>query len=64
MKRMNDKATIDDMRHAATGEPGMRAVVVGILIVALIGLAGFAGWLANGDALFWSLLQAGLAWCM
>ena len=22
------------------------------------------GWFANGDTLFWSLLQAGLAWCM
>ena len=32
--------------------------------VAVIGLAGFAGWFAHGDTLFWSLLQAGLAWCM
>ena len=32
--------------------------------VAVIGLAGFAGWFAHGDTLFWSLLQAGFAWCM
>jgi hypothetical protein len=32
--------------------------------VAVIGLVGFAGWFANGDTLFWSLLQAGLAWCL
>lgn len=32
--------------------------------IAVVGFAGFAGWIANGDTLFWSLVQAGLAWCM
>ncbi len=50
----------------AAGTPGgnLRLTLVLTALVAVIGLAGFAGWIANGDNLFWSLLQAGLAWCM
>ena len=33
-------------------------------IICAIGVLGFAGWFANGDTLFWSLMQAGLAWCI
>ena len=32
-------------------------------LVALVGLAGFGGWLATGDDLFMSLIQAGMRWC-
>lgn len=41
-----------------------RVTLILALIVALVGAAGFAGWLAHGDTLFWSMLQAGLAWCL
>lgn len=49
-------------KQAPAGRIAPAAVVAAI--VALIGLAGFAGWAAHGDTLFWSMLQAGLAWCM
>ena len=41
-----------------------RILLVLLLLVGLVGAAGFAGWLTHGDNLFWSMLQAGLAWCM
>lgn len=34
------------------------------VIIALVGIVGLAGWLANGDAIFLSLIQSGLAWCL
>lgn len=43
---------------------GPRAVAIAVAVIALVGLAGAAGWLASGDTLFWSMLQAGLAWCL
>ena len=46
------------------GKPETRIAVAMGVLVALVGLAGFAGWLAYGDTLFWSMLQAGLAWCI
>jgi hypothetical protein len=58
---MNERI-LHEEAPAAGGQP--RAAIVIALAVAVIGLAGFAGWFANGDSLFWSLLQAGLAWCM
>ncbi|QKV17221.1 hypothetical protein [Oricola thermophila] len=39
------------------------AVLIGA-IVAATGLVGFSAWFANAENLFWSLLQAGLAWCL
>ena len=41
-----------------------RIAVIAALLVILIGIAGFAGWLVHGETLFWSMLQAGLAWCL
>lgn len=41
-----------------------RVAVIAALLVILIGIAGFAGWLVHGEKLFWSMLQAGLAWCL
>jgi hypothetical protein len=32
--------------------------------IGVVGLLGIAGWSAEGDTLFWSLLQSGLAWCL
>mgnify|MGYP000510096798 CR=1 FL=1 len=62
---MTDRHLIhDDDAAAPAGGAGPRAIAVAAGIVALVGLAGFAGWLAHGDTLFWSMLQAGLAWCM
>lgn len=42
----------------------LRMTAIAAVIIALVGLLGFAGWLAHGDTLFWSMLQAGLAWCL
>jgi len=61
---MSEQTDSTDRTSAPPGGIGTRATILLAAGVAVIGLAGFAGWSANGDALFWSLLQAGLAWCM
>ncbi len=33
-------------------------------IVVLAGLLGMAAWLGKGDTLLWSVIEAGLAWCL
>lgn len=43
---------------------GLRMALIAIALISLIGIVGFAGWSAHGDTLFWSMLQAGLAWCL
>lgn len=61
---MSEPLTRNDGTSGQTEGIGTRAAILLTAGVAVIGLAGFAGWFANGDTLFWSLLQAGLAWCM
>lgn len=61
---MSNKAMASPEDGHSRGSPETRVMWILTLIVALVGVAGFAGWLAHGDTLFWSLLQAGLAWCM
>jgi hypothetical protein len=34
------------------------------LIILFIGLLGLLAWSANGSALFMSLIESGLAWCL
>ena len=58
---MNDRMTIRPEQARGTET---RAIIVASAIAVLIGAVGVAGWLANGDTLFWSMLQAGLAWCL
>jgi hypothetical protein len=62
---MNERLLQEDTpagRPASAGQS--TAMIVIAVAVGLIGIAGFAGWFAHGDNLFWSLLQAGFAWCM
>lgn len=61
---MSDKPITPENAEPATGGPETRVAVIAALIVVLIGMAGFAGWLIHGDKLFWSMLQSGLAWCL
>lgn len=61
---MSEPLTRDNGSAGRPAGIGTRPVLLLTAGVAAIGLAGFAGWFANGDTLFWSLLQAGLAWCM
>ncbi len=61
---MSEPLINHDRSSARPGGIGARTALLLTAGVAVIGLAGFAGWFANGDTLFWSLLQAGLAWCM
>lgn len=61
---MSKSLTRDNGTSRQSNGIGTRTAVLLTAGVAVIGLAGFAGWFANGDTLFWSLLQAGLAWCM
>jgi len=61
---MTDKSLTSENSTPAARGPETRVVVIAALIIALIGIAGFAGWLFHGETLFWSMLQAGLAWCM
>ncbi|MCI5074227.1 hypothetical protein [Oricola sp.] len=60
---MSEKAINDQTSMSSAALPEGRVLLVGALMTALIGLIGFAGWVLHGDTLFWSLLQAGLAWC-
>lgn len=61
---MTDKSAIPENGASSPHGPETRALVIAALIVALVGVAGFAGWLFHGETLFWSMLQAGLAWCL
>ncbi|MFZ2100055.1 MAG: hypothetical protein WAU86_05775 [Oricola sp.] len=61
---MSDLPTTGSNLRRNDGVVGPRPTVILVAVVAAVGLAGFAGWSAHGDALFWSLLQAGLAWCI
>lgn len=61
---MSDKPFNPETVGPATRGPETRVAVVAALLVILIGIAGFAGWLVHGETLFWSMLQAGLAWCL
>lgn len=58
---MNNRMTIRSEQARGTET---RAIIVASAIAVLIGAVGVVGWLANGDTLFWSMLQAGLAWCL
>ena len=60
---MSGPLSSDDRTTAGPGGMGTRTALLIAAGVAVIGLVGFSGWFANGDTLFWSLLQAGLAWC-
>ena len=55
-------ATEPKADRARAGNYQILLIMAGIICA--IGALGFAGWFANGDTLFWSLMQAGLAWCM
>ena len=61
---MSDKPFTPGNVEPAPREQETRVAVIAVLLVILIGIAGFAGWLIQGEALFWSMLQAGLAWCL
>lgn len=61
---MSERIVTRNDRPRDSRAGNIRLAVVLTAGVAVIGLAGFAGWFAHGDTLFWSLLQAGLAWCM
>ncbi|MAS06825.1 MAG: hypothetical protein CL534_19370 [Ahrensia sp.] len=61
---MSDKPFMPENVEPAAREPEARVAVIAALLVILIGIAGFAGWLFHGETLFWSMLQAGLAWCL
>jgi hypothetical protein len=61
---MNEHLVHDTEPTARPAAVRMRPALLIAAGVAVIGLVGFAGWFANGDTLFWSLLQAGLAWCL
>ncbi|GAB4355934.1 MAG: hypothetical protein Kow0026_15420 [Oricola sp.] len=61
---MSEPLTPESRSSAPPSGIGARAALLIAGGLAAVGLAGFAGWFANGDTLFWSLLQAGLAWCM
>jgi len=61
---MNERLISDSQSSIQPAGIRVRTVILISAGVAVIGFAGFAGWFANGDTLFWSLLQAGLAWCM
>ena len=37
---------------------------IAVSIVVLAGLLGMAAWLSQGDTLLWSVIEAGLAWCL
>lgn len=61
---MSEPLINNDRSSARPGSIGARTALLLTAGIAVIGLAGFAGWFANGDTLFWSLLQAGLVWCL
>ena len=61
---MSDKPFTPENASPAASAPETRVAMIATLIVILIGMAGFVGWLVHGDKRFWSMLQAGLAWCL
>ena len=61
---MSDKPFTPGNVEPAPHAQENRVAVIAVLLVILIGIAGFAGWLIHGETLFWSMLQAGLAWCL
>lgn len=61
---MSDKPFMPENVEPAARGPEARVAVIAALLVILVGIAGFAGWLFHGETLFWSMLQAGLAWCL
>ena len=60
---MNEPLATNNPPARPAGLPARPALLLA-MIVMVVGLVGFAGWFATGDNLFWSLLQAGLAWCL
>lgn len=44
--------------------PGLTGIAVATALLALLGGIGLALWMDNAAAMFLSLAQAGLAWCM
>ena len=46
-----------------TSAPLMNMSFIIMGLVALVGIAGFGGWLTTGDDLFMSLIQTGMRWC-
>lgn len=55
------------MVHPDYEQPSTRKIVIfaGVLLcAALASGAAFAAWLNHGDAIFLSVIQSGLAWCM
>jgi hypothetical protein len=61
---MTDKAVPRQTGTSAPHGSQARVIAIAAVLIVLVGIAGFAGWFAHGDTLFWSMLQAGLAWCL
>ncbi|MEO1747194.1 MAG: hypothetical protein AAFR27_01000 [Pseudomonadota bacterium] len=49
--------------ETASAETPKAALIISAAIIG-IGALGFAGWSSEGTNLFFSLIQAGLAWCL
>lgn len=39
-------------------------IALGVALVAAATGAAFAAWVENGDAIFMTMIDAGLSWCM
>ncbi|MEO0544550.1 MAG: hypothetical protein AAFY99_12095 [Pseudomonadota bacterium] len=49
--------------NTASAPTPKAAIIISAMIVA-VGALGFVGWSNEGTNLFFSLIQAGLAWCL
>jgi hypothetical protein len=52
------------MRKASIANPPLdRGITIAAAIIALLGLLGFAGWLAYGDDFYMTMIDTIIAWC-
>ncbi|MEO1703221.1 MAG: hypothetical protein AAFR71_14330 [Pseudomonadota bacterium] len=50
--------------QTTTSAPTPKAALIISAVIVGIGALGFVGWSSEGTNLFFSLIQAGLAWCL
>lgn len=52
------------MKSAPANHPAFLVFAAALLLLAVVGGFGLAMWMENGAAIFLSLVEAGLAWCL